>query len=179
MVLRVNEDPLSARARLLDRLMRVDPALAHVRTLRSIFRGRETILRIAFLVAVVLGGLALLLTVSGLFSVLSFLVQQRRKEIGVRMALGASTRAVARLVLLESARPVIVGAAGGALLASGAAGALMATPVAAAIGSIVHVLDPVAYAAALLVIVAACSLAASVPAWWAARVDPMISLRTE
>ena len=179
LVLRVAEDPLRARTRLLDRLTRVDPALAHVRTLRSAFRGRESILRMAFLVAVVLGGLALLLTASGLFSVLSFLVQQRRKEIGVRMALGASTRAVARLVLVESARPVIVGAAGGVLLAGGAAGALMATPVASAIGGLVQVLDPVAYMSALLVIVVACALAASVPALRAARVDPMVTLRSE
>jgi predicted permease len=178
-VLRVAEDPVRARTRLLDRLTPIDPALAHVRTLRSIFRGRESILRMAFLVAVVLGGLALLLTASGLFSVLSFLVQQRRKEIGVRMALGASARAVARLVLFESTRPVIVGAAGGVLLAAGAAGALMATPMASAIGAIVQVLDPVAYASALLVIVAACALAASVPAIRAARVDPMVTLRSE
>jgi predicted permease len=178
-VLRVTDDPMSARTRLLDRLTRVDPALAHVRTLRSVSRGGETILRMAFLVAVVLGGLALLLTVSGLFSVLSFLVQQRRREIGVRMALGASTRAVARLVLFESARPVIIGAAGGMLLAGGAAGALMATPIAADIGQLVRVLDPVAYAWALGVIVAACSLAASVPALRASRVDPMVTLRSE
>ena len=54
----------------------------------------------------VLGGLALVLTLSGLFSVLSYLVEQRKKEIGVRMALGATTRTVARLVLSQSARPV-------------------------------------------------------------------------
>jgi predicted permease len=178
-VVRVNEDPLRARSRLLDRLTRADPALAHVRTLRSVFRALETILRVAFLFAVVLGGLALLLTVSGLFSVLSFLVQQRRKEIGVRMALGASTRAVARLVLFESARPVIVGAGGGMLLAAGAAGALMATPAAGAVREMVQVLDPVAYISPLLVIIAACGIAASAPALRAARVDPMTVLRKE
>jgi len=179
LVLRVNEDPLSARARLLDRLTRIDPGLAHVRTLRSISRGRETILRMAFLVAVGLGGLALLLTASGLFSVLSFLVQQRRKEIGVRMALGASARAVARLVLTESARPVIVGASAAVVLAGGAASALMATPIAADIGQMVHVLDPVAYIAALLVIVTACAAAAAAPALRAMRVDPSAMLREE
>ena len=179
LMLRVNEDPYRARTHLLDRLLRVDPTLASVRTMRAVFRGPETILRVAFIVAVVLGGLALLLTLSGLFSVLSFLVQQRTKEIGVRMALGASTGVMARMVLKESARPVLLGAAGGVLLAGGAAGALMATPVAGAIGTMVNVLDPVAYVATLLVIMAACALAAAAPALRAARVDLMITLRCE
>jgi hypothetical protein len=179
LMLRVNEDPLRARARLKDQLTRVDPGLSSVRTLRAIFGGLATILRVAFLVAVALGGFALLLTVSGLFSVLSFLVQQRSKEIGVRMALGASGRAVAQLLLKESAQPVIVGASVAVLLAAGAAGALMATPAAAPIGELIQVFDPVAYLSPLLVIIAACSLAASAPAVRAARVDPMTVLRKE
>jgi ABC-type lipoprotein release transport system permease subunit len=179
LMLRVNEDPLRARARLKEQLTRVDPSLASVRRLRAIFGGLEAILRMAFLVAVALGALALLLTVSGLFSVLSFLVQQRRKEIGVRMALGASARAVAQLVLRESARPVIVGASAAVILAGGAAGALMATPAAGPIGEMVQVLDPVAYGSTLLVIFAACSIAAAAPALRAARVDPMTVLRQE
>ena len=179
LMLRVNEDPLRARARLKEQLTRVDPSLASVRRLRAIFGGLEAILRMAFLVAVALGGLALLLTVSGLFSVLSFLVQQRSKEIGVRMALGASARAVAQLVLKESARPVIVGASAAVVLAGGAAGALMATPAAAPIGETIQVLDPVAYVSTLLVIIVACSIAASAPALRAARVDPMTVLRKE
>jgi ABC-type antimicrobial peptide transport system permease subunit len=65
------------------------------------------------------------------------------------------------------------------LLAGGAAGILMATPIAGDIGQLVQVLDPVAYAWALGVIVAACSLAASVPALRASRVDPMVTLRSE
>jgi len=179
LMLRVNEDPLRARARLKEQLTRVDPSLASVRRLRAIFGGLEAILRMAFLVAVALGGLALLLTVSGLFSVLSFLVQQRSKEIGVRMALGASARAVAQLVLKESARPVILGASAAVVLAGGSAGALMATPAAGPIGETIQVLDPVAYVSTLLVIIVACSIAASAPALRAARVDPMTVLRKE
>jgi ABC-type antimicrobial peptide transport system permease subunit len=137
------------------------------------------LLRIAFWVTIVLGGLALALTVSGLFSVLSYLTEQRAKEIGVRMALGATTRNIAVLVLSQSVRPVGFGLFAGGGLAAGFAIVLMSTPAAAEIGSTVRVFDPMAYAASLLVIVTACVLAASVPAVRAARIDPIATLRND
>ena len=88
------------------------------------------LLQLAFWLTVVLGGLALALTLSGLFSVLSYLVEQRTKEIGVRMALGATTRDVTRLVLSQSIRPVGVGLFIGGGSAAGLAALLLATPAA-------------------------------------------------
>jgi ABC-type antimicrobial peptide transport system permease subunit len=137
------------------------------------------LLQIAFGLTVVLGGLALVLTMSGLFSVLSYLVEQQAKEIGVRMALGATTGSVVKLVLWQSLRPVGIGLAAGGGLAVAVAIVLMASPAAAEIGDIVHVLDPVAYAASLLVIVTSCVLAVSVPALRAARIDPIATLRKD
>ena len=136
-------------------------------------------LQIAFWVALILGALALLLTVSGLFSVLSYLVEQRTREIGVRMALGATSQRVTRLMLSQTTRPVIYGLLAGAGLAATLATVVLATPAGTMIGEIVHVTDPVAYAASLVVIVAACLIAAWVPATRAARVDPMQTLRQE
>jgi ABC-type antimicrobial peptide transport system permease subunit len=133
----------------------------------------------AFWVSVILGGLALLLTVSGLFSVLSYLVEQRTREIGVRIALGASSQKVTRLMLAQTARPVLFGLLAGAGLAASLATFLLATEVGGIISQIVHVTDPVAYLSSVLVIVIACLIAAWVPASRAARVDPMNTLRQE
>jgi hypothetical protein len=140
-VAHVQGEPNLARQALLDRLTKIDPNMGTIITMRSVARTETFFLQIAFWVSLMLGGLALLLTVSGLFSVLSYLVEQRTREIGVRMALGAS------------------------------AGAL--------ISQIVHVTDPVAYLTSLGVIVAACLLAAWIPAARAAKVDPMRTLRQE
>jgi predicted permease len=177
LTLRVRGDPEQARQVLLESFTSVDPGLGAINTMRSIAGMQTSILRIAFWVTVVLGGLALVLTLSGLFSVLSYVVEQRAKDIGVRMALGASTRNVVGLVLSQSLRPVGIGLIAGGGLAAALAMVLIATPVASVIGGIVHVFDPVAYAASLLVIVTSCVVAASVPAFRAARLDPVATLR--
>ena len=180
LIARVRVDPELARQTLLNRLTAIDPAMARqVTTMRTMARMDTYLLQIAFWLTVVLGGLALALTLSGLFSVLSYLVEQRTREIGVRMALGATTRDVARLVLSQSIRPVGFGLFIGAGSAAGLAALLLATPAATTIGEIVHVLDPVAYAVSLLIIVAACLAAASIPATRAARLDPTRALRQE
>jgi hypothetical protein len=178
-VARVQGDPDLARQTLLERLTRVDPNMGQITTMRTVARLERFFLQIGFWVSLILGALALLLTVSGLFSVLSYLVEQRTREIGVRMALGASSQKVTHMMLAQTARPVLYGLLAGAGLAATLAAVVLASPVGALIGEIVHVTDPVAYAASLLVIVAACLLAAWIPAARAARVDPMRTLRQE
>jgi hypothetical protein len=178
-VARVQGHPDLARQALLDRLTQVDPNMGTIITMRTVARLESFFLEIAFWVAVILGGLALLLTVSGLFSVLSYLVEQRTREIGVRMALGAPAHTVTQLMLSQTSRPVIAGLLAGAGLAAALAAAVLATPAGALISPIVRVTDPVAYLASLGVIVAACLLAAAIPAARAAKVDPMRTLRQE
>ena len=178
-VARVQGPPNLARERLLERLTKIDSNMGSIITMQTVARLETFFLQIAFWVALILGGLALLLTVSGLFSVLSYLVEQRTREIGVRIALGASSRKVTRLMLAQTTRPVMYGLLAGAGLAATLAGAVIATPVGTYISQIVHVTDPVAYASSLLLIVAACLAAAWIPAARAARVDPMRTLRQE
>ncbi len=177
LVARVHGDPEQARQRLLEKLTIIDPNMGQVVTMRTLARMETYLLQIAFWVTLVLGALALALTLSGLFSVLSYLVEQRTKEIGVRIALGATSRNVTRMVLSQTMRPVAVGLLAGAGLAAGVATLLIATPAAATIAEIVRVTDPVAYAASLVLIVGACMVAALIPARRASRLDPTLTLR--
>ena len=179
LVARIRGDADLARQTLLERLTRIDPNMGKIITMRTVARLETFLLTIAFWVSVILGGLALLLTVSGLFSVLSYLVEQRTKEIGVRIALGASSQKVTQLMLAQTTRPVLFGLLAGAGLAASLARLVLATEFGAMISEIVHVTDPVAYVSSLLVIVVACLFAAWIPASRAAQVDPMKTLRQE
>jgi predicted permease len=178
LLLRVRGAPERVRQALLEQLTGLDPAFG-VMTLRAMTSMQTYLLQGAFWVTVGLGGLALVLTLSGLFSVLSYVVEQQAREIGVRMALGAATRSVVRLVLLQSLRPVGIGLAAGGGLAAAVAIVLVSTPIASDIGDTVNVLDPVAYAASLTVIVTSSLLAVAVPVLRATRIDPIATLRNE
>jgi predicted permease len=179
LIARVKGDPGVARQKLRDRLMAVDSRFNDIDAIGAITKLQTYLLSLAFWITVTLGGLALVLTVSGLFSVLSYLVEQRTREIGVRMALGATASQVAALVLRQTLGPVWIGLSVGTGLAAAVSMLLLSTAGAAAIGRMVDVLDPVAYVAGLLVILAACVAATSIPATRAARVDPMKTLRAE
>jgi predicted permease len=179
LTIHVRADTERARQQLVDRLAAIDPNMAEISTMRTIARAEVYLLTIPFWLTLILGVLGLLLTFSGLFSVLSYLVEQRTREIGVRMALGATSRGIVALVMSQSARPVGFGLllGGGLTLALGAV--LLATRAAAQIGSTVHVFDPLAYAAGVLWIVAACASAALIPSLRAARIDPVAALRQD
>jgi predicted permease len=179
LALRGRGDPDLVREQLIERLTKVDPAMGGITTMRTIAGVAVYMLQVAFWITGILGALALTLTMTGLFSVLSYVVAQQAKEIGVRMALGASTRDIARLVLSQSSRPVAAGLVLGGLLAGSGATALLATPVAAGISEVVRIRDPLAYGASLLCILMACLLAASIPALRAARIDPMSTLKQD
>jgi ABC-type antimicrobial peptide transport system permease subunit len=175
----VHGDPERASRALAERLNAIEPNLAEVVALRTLTTMATYLLGIPFWLTLMLGALALLLTLSGLFSVLSYLVEQRAREIGVRMALGATSRRIGALVLAQSARPVGIGVLLGGSLTAALGAALLATPAAEAIGSTVRLFDPVAYAASLLCIVTACAGAALLPALRAGRIDPVAALRQD
>ncbi len=119
----------------------------------------------------VFAGAALALATVGIYSVLSYLVRGRRREIGIRTALGAKTGDVLRMVLVEGMKPALLG------IAIGTAGALLAAGLLDRLVFGVKASDPltlVVVATALLLVSVAASL---LPAWRAAKLDPLTVLR--
>jgi putative ABC transport system permease protein len=126
--------------------------------------------------AILLGafaGLALLLAAIGLYGVMSYLVEQRTAEIGVRMALGATPGAISRLVLWEAAKWIFTGAV------AGLAGSLWSVRVIERMLFHAAPHDPKTLAAASAVLLGVALLAAWIPSRRAASLDPMRALRGE
>jgi len=111
--------------------------------------------------------------VAGIYGTASYLVTQRTREIGVRMALGATPAQISRQVLRETAGWTAAGAAGGILLASSAAQTMRSQFFG------VTASDPLSWTASLAVLGLAITIAVLRPAIRAARVDPAISLREQ
>ncbi len=120
-----------------------------------------------------LGTLALVLACVGIFGVMSTVVGRRKREIGIRVALGAGRADVLGLMVRNSMQPVAVGAVVGALGCFGAARLLSALLFG------VNALDPYALAGAALAVLGAAFLASAIPARQALNVDPMTALRYE
>jgi predicted permease len=129
--------------------------------------------RITFWLAGFLGGVGLLLTVSGIYGVMSYVVSQRTKEIGIRLAMGAGAWDVVRMVVRQSAWLAGVGAAIGVVLA------LMIAPIFAHELDAIRPYDWAPYAGTALVVVAAATAASFRPARRAVGIDPVRTLRCD
>ena len=118
-------------------------------------------------------GVALVLSAVGIYGVISYVVSQRRSEIGIRMALGARTMQVGRMVVLQS-----VGlAAFGAVV--GVSAAAVGTRALRSLLFDVSPTDPVVLALTPIVLLTVAAVASFAPAWRASKVDPALSLRSE
>jgi ABC-type antimicrobial peptide transport system permease subunit len=116
---------------------------------------------------------ALTLASLGVYGVVSYLVSRRRREVGIRMALGANARDVRRLIVGQTLTPVAVGMAIGVGLAA------LASRILQAVLFGVSPLDPVAFVGAPLILLGVAYVAALLPTRRALRVDPLTTLRYE
>jgi ABC-type antimicrobial peptide transport system permease subunit len=153
----------------------VDPALAiaKVTTMREVVRELSAPQRFSATVLTAFAVGALLLAGIGLYGVLAFGVAQRTREIGVRLALGATRGEVLGLILKQGMRLVAVG------LAIGFSGSLAAARLLRTLLYETDVYDPLTFAMVPTVLAIVSVAACYVPARRAAIVDPMVTLRTE
>jgi predicted permease len=155
-------------------LARVAPdAVEDIHTLDAYMAGGVYPFRAAYWIAGALGAIALLLTITGVYGVLSYVVAQRRKEIGIRVALGASASNVVGLVMGQSTRLAALGLLLGAMLALGVARIFAANIVR------LDTYEPTAFAGAALLVLLSTIVAAYVPSRRAAMVDPLEAIRAE
>jgi putative ABC transport system permease protein len=119
------------------------------------------------------GGVALALAAIGLFGLVAYAVNQRTREIGVRMALGAAHRDVVRLLVLQAARPTVAG------IVVGLVGSVFATRVLSSLVFEISPTDPATFAAVAILLVLVTLFASYLPARRAASVDPLVVLRHE
>jgi putative ABC transport system permease protein len=119
-----------------------------------------------------LGGLALLLAMTGLYGVLSELLLRRTRELGIRMALGADANRLIRMVLIDGTRPVLTGLAIGL-----ACGVILRIGFRPLFIRMLPAFDPVIVGLVPLAFIVAAALASYLPARRAARVDPNVALR--
>ena len=156
-------------------LKQVAPDMAEMQ-LQPMEKGIQSSLsqrRLALRIVSSFGAIALLLSAIGIYGVLAYAVTLRRKEIGIRMALGSSRGGVIQLVMRKAAWMVLFG------VLPGMAGAWFAARAVKSFLFGVTPLDPMTETAVALALLLVAALAASIPAWRAARVDPMEVLRTE
>lgn len=127
--------------------------------------------RVASLIGAAVGGLALLLTLSGIYGVVSYFVTQRTKELGIRVALGATTLTVIGLVLKQALRLTAIGVAAGVVLG------LAVTRLVSSQMIFLKIFDGAAFASGVLVVLSTALAAGYVPSRRAAQIDPMETLR--
>jgi putative ABC transport system permease protein len=174
-VIRTSGDPLSVGSAVRHEFESLDPQLApsHVANMDQIIAEANARRNFNTLLLTVFASIALLLAAVGIYGLMSYGVEQRMQEIGIRMALGADHRKIMRLVLGQGMRLAIVGTV------LGLAGAYGLTRLLANFLFGVKPSDPLAFSIVAATLIVVTLVAALVPARRAMRLDPVVALRQE
>ena len=174
-IVRTRGEPLMLAAQIGDAVRRADPSLAlfDVQTMDA--RARLSWSKHSFQAALfgIIGGIALLLAMTGVYAVTAYLVASRTREIGVRIVLGASRLEIAKRSLAQTVRLALAGGVAGTL------GAVALSRILRATLYQTSPLDPWVFAGAAAVLMAAAAAASYLPLRRALRVDPADVLRSE
>ena len=174
-VARTAGDPLAVAslAREAIRGIDADVPISDVRTVDQVLSASVARPRLVMALLLVFAGVGVILGAVGVYGVIAYAVGERRREIGVRIALGADPRAVAGSVVWHGVRYAAIG------VALGVAGAFAATRVMRTLLFGVSPTDPVTFVGLSAFLIGVAALASYVPARAAARTDPMVALRAE
>ncbi|HEX5074802.1 MAG TPA: ABC transporter permease [Gemmatimonadaceae bacterium] len=174
-VARTTGDPLALTGALRREVVALDPSLpvANIQSMDQRAAASVAQFKLNSIIVTLFAGVALLLASIGIYAVISYAVAQRTREIGIRMALGAASADVLRLVVRDGMAPAVVG------VALGAVGAFGITRLMRSLLYGVSATDPVVFGLVATALVLVALGACWVPARRAARVDPNVALRNE
>lgn len=175
LVIRTAQAPEALIPAVTDMIQKLDPnqPVRNVRSMQSIVDESISDRRMSMFLLAAFAGLALLLAAFGLYSVLSYTVRRRMREIGIRVALGATARDVLQIVAVESLWPTAAG------IAIGLVGSLILSTLLTKLLYGIRPHDPSTFAAVALLLAVVAAIASLIPAWRAAHVDPLQVLRDE
>jgi predicted permease len=174
-VIRTSVPPATLARPAIAAIRAIDPEqlVGDIRTMVEVLDERLASQRLSALLLGVFAGVAVLLAAVGIYSVLSYIVRGRSREIGIRLALGAQRADVLRLVIVEGMSPVLVG------IAAGTIAALASARVIRTLVFGVSASDPGTLAAVGATLALVALIASLVPAYRASRLDPVKTLRAE
>jgi putative ABC transport system permease protein len=174
-VLRTTNDPLGLSAAVRREVQAIDPAqpVARIMTMDAIVGASVARRRFSLTLLAAFSLLALVLACTGLYGVISYSVAQRTQELGLRQALGGQPRDLVRMIFFEGLFVSAVGVAGGV------ATSLATTRIMSDMLFRISSTDVPTFGTVILILVLVSLIACVVPAWRAARVDPMAALRSE
>ena len=174
-VVKSTNDPRALTGSLTREVRAMDPELPvfSVKTMEEYISSSVAAPRFNTTLLSIFAAVALVLTIIGLYGVMSYSVAQRTNEIGIRMALGAQTRDVLGLIVKDGMKLVLLG------LVLGISGALGLTRLLSTLLFGVTTRDPVTFVAIAALLSFVAILACYIPAWRATRVDPLEALRCE
>jgi putative ABC transport system permease protein len=175
LVVRTSMDPSSVVPGLRQELARLDKdlPLSQVRTMNELIDESVVQQRFRTWLLGVFSALALLLAAVGIYAVISHMVGERTREIGIRMALGATRKEILKLILGQASQLAVIG------IFTGIAGALLLTRVMRSLLFSVSTTDPLSFALMCTLLAVIALVAGYVPAIRATRVDPIVALRYE
>ena len=172
---RTHSDPVNSISAVTGAIHQVGPDLpvVDVMSMNDVIAQSVSPLRFNMLLLACFAGLALVLAAVGIYSVLSYTVRRRDREMGMRMALGASHSDVVRMVLTDGLKPILMG------IALGLVAAIALSRVVASLIFGVRATDPLTFAAVALLLMLVGVFATIVPAYRATRIEPVRILREE